>query len=213
MFTGLVQAVGTLAGLDRGSDGARLRVAHPPWDEPLEPGESVAVQGACLTVAETGGEHMVCDVLAETLERTNLADGPPGRRLNLERALRAGERLGGHIVQGHVDGLGRVRRVESLGRDWRLGVQGDDALLQGMILKGSVAVDGVSLTISRLTGDGFEVNVIPFTWQHTSLRDLRPGMRVNIETDMLGKYVRRCLGGHEAASRVDMDLLGRAGFL
>ena len=198
MFTGLVQRIGTLRRHSRPGGGAALSVAvNKPWDEPLDLGESIAVQGACLTVgAILANGGFSADVLAETLDRTAFRSLRDGARVNLERALRVGDRLGGHIVQGHVDAIGRVVAIRPREHDVVLRVAADAATLHGIVLKGSIAIDGVSLTVSALSDDGgwFEVNLIPTTLRETSLSDRAPGDAVNLETDVVGKYVERLLG-------------------
>lgn len=213
MFTGLIEKVGELVGLQRTSDGGRIAVHCAPWPDSLVPGESVAVQGACLTVVEVRGDGFVCDVLEETLRRTNLGAKRPGDRLNLERALRADGRLGGHLVTGHVDGTGSVAAVRNTGRDWEMDVACAPEVCEGIVIKGSIACDGVSLTVSRVSEAGFGVNIIPFTWKQTSLSSLRAGECVNLETDYVGKYVlqymRRTAQGR---SSVSIASLRNAGF-
>ncbi|MBN1670553.1 MAG: riboflavin synthase [Kiritimatiellae bacterium] len=214
MFTGLIRKVGRLGGLNRTAEGGVLRVAlDEPWDEPPAKGESVAVSGACLTVVESSRNGFVCDVLAETLDKTNLGGKTTGAPLNLERALRMGDRLGGHMVSGHVDGTGPLVARTDTGRDWVLEIGCGADLLPEIVRKGSIAVDGVSLTVAALKPHAFTVHIIPFTWQHTALHALKPGESVNIETDIIGKYVRRCLAGREEQPGVTLDDLRRAGFL
>jgi riboflavin synthase len=177
-------------------------------------GESIAVQGACLTVETAQSGQFTCAVLRETLDVTNLGRKHVGARLNLERALAAGARFGGHIVSGHVDGTGNVTRIEKTGNDWVLEVECDPSLLHATVLKGSIACDGVSLTVSALSGRAFQANIIPFTFHHTSLGDLTRGDRVNIETDIIGKYARsRPADGPHDTPRITEDILKRAGFL
>jgi len=214
MFTGLIERVGRLASMDRRGAGAVLRVTHDAWSEPLVEGESVAVQGACLTVVRVEPDAFECDALAETLDRTSLGRTQRGDRLNLERAMRATDRMGGHFVSGHVDGGGRLVERRESGHDWVLRIGCTPELGDGIVLKGSVACDGVSLTVSARADEAFEVSVIPFTWAHTSLSYLAPGDEVNIETDMLGKYVRRYTGAATSSGGcVTQADLERAGFL
>jgi riboflavin synthase len=213
MFTGLIERTGRLTAVRTGGAQAVIEVACAGWAQPLTVGESVAVHGACLTVVKTSAQGFACDVLAETLARTNLGAKRAGDRLNLERATRVGDTLGGHIVSGHVDGTGRVRTIGRDGKDRVLQVACGRALLAGMIPQGSVAVDGVSLTISRLNAEWFQVNIIPHTWSATALGDLRAGQSVNIETDMLGKYARQAAGAVCAArGTLSIDNLRDAGF-
>ena len=193
---------------------AVLAVEHEPWDEPPAVGESVCVHGACLTVVRAEMGRFWCDVLEETLRRTSLGGRPSGAPLNLERALRAGDRIGGHIVTGHVDGFGRVRRIAPAGPDRRLEIECSQELLRDIALKGSVACDGVSLTVTRLTDESFEVNLIPFTWSRTAFAQARTGDPVNVETDLLAKYVRRRLDSSgQTSSPVTEETLRRAGFV
>lgn len=214
MFTGLVQKRGSLLSLSRGAaGGAVVRVANDPWPgDPLAPGESVAVQGCCLTVAAVRPDGFEADVLDETLRATALGGLAPGAALNLERALRASDRLGGHLVQGHVDAVAALESVEPAGRDFRLRLRCEPAVARYIVYKGSVALDGVSLTVSAVPAPGvFEVNVIPVTWRETSLSERRPGDSLNLETDILARYVEAFLAA-PARKPVTMDLLRAAGF-
>ena len=181
MFTGLVRQVGTVESFD----GGRLVVETSLG---AELGDSVAIDGVCLTVVEDGGGRLAFDVVPETLARVK----PFGDRVNLEPALRAGEPLGGHYVQGHVDGVGGVERVEPEGEGARLVIAAPD-LARYLVEKGSVAVDGVSLTVAALTENGFEVALVPHTLAATTLSTLTPGDAVNLEADVLAKYVERLL--------------------
>ncbi len=193
MFTGIIQRVGVVEEvLHRGTHG-QLRIAGGVWEPPLVPGESIAVEGVCLTVTEDCDGVMVFDLLKETFDRTNLGGKSAGDRVNLERALRVGDALGGHFVTGHVDGTGQIRRVTPVGRDWIVEVECATDLVAQMVTKGSVALCGVSLTLVDILTDGFTVHLIPHTWENTSLSEASPGSAVNIETDMLGKYVQRML--------------------
>jgi riboflavin synthase len=212
MFTGLIQRVGSLSAIKPRRDGASLTVRHDAWDSPLAVGESVAVQGACLTVASCRPGEFTCDVLKETLARTNLGSKRDGAALNLERALRADERLGGHIVTGHIDGLGDVRSLARAGDDRVLEVGCGEDLLSGIVPKGSVSIDGVSLTIAELRAKSFTVHLIPHTWQNTSLSALKAGNSVNLENDILGKYVQRYLAKLQPRQGLTMDRLRAAGF-
>ncbi len=215
MFTGLVQRVGHLRRLIRGADGACIEIAVTPWDEPWRMGESLAVQGACLTVTAADSTGVTADVLAETLDCTALEHLRPGDPVNLERALRLGDRLGGHLVTGHVDGLGAVTGLRETGRDHVLRIRCGTQLARRIVYKGSIAVDGISLTVSDLCGpDAFEVHVIPTTWNETSLARRRTGDVVNLETDLLGKHVERLLALPAADARpVTLNTLEAAGFM
>lgn len=213
MFTGLVQQVGRLERISFQGDAGRLELSAR-FDAPLQIGESVAVNGACLTLVEQRGETLVFDVLRETFDKTALRDKVPGAPLNLERALRLGDPLGGHLVSGHVDGTGDVRRIEAPGRDKVLAVAAP-ALIAEIVPKGSIAIDGISLTVVDVVScDGtFSVHVIPHTWSQTALSALAPGARVNLETDLIGKYVRRqAANAVPGAPAVTWDKLRGAGF-
>ncbi|MDD4018641.1 MAG: riboflavin synthase [Kiritimatiellae bacterium] len=212
MFTGLVQKVGVLKRLSRNGDGWSLTLAHEPWPDALELGESVAVQGACLTVTSVGDGVFTADLLDETLRRTALREVGEGARVNLERALAVGDRLGGHVVSGHVDECGTLAEIEDRGRDvaWRVGCSA--GLARQTVMKGSVAIDGVSLTVSDLGDDWLEVNLIPHTLSSTSLGDRRVGDALNLEGDLLGKYVARLLG-KETRGGVTEQLLAENGFV
>ena len=198
MFTGIITAIGTVTAAARGPDGLSLVIAAPYAG--LEPGESVAVDGACLTVEALVAEGFRVHVIATSLERTAFGDYAAGRRVNLERALALGDRLGGHLVQGHVDGVGVVLQVGRRGDAWLvdLGVPADLARLA--IPLGSIAVDGVSLTVNaRPAPDVVQISLIPFTLEHTTLGERRAGDRVHLEGDMLGKYVAALVAPHLAA--------------
>lgn len=214
MFTGLIEQTGKLESMVPRSDGARLTIrADHAWTPPLELGESVAVQGACLTVTEADSIVFTCDVLKETLDRTVLRELKPGAVVNLERALRLGDRLGGHLVSGHVDGLGKLDGVRFEGDDRVLRVACDEALSRGVVEKGSVALDGISLTVTAVAERYFEVKVIPWTWAHTSLHVREGGDWMNIETDMIGKYVQRSLASGSGGSDLGWQQLADAGFM
>jgi riboflavin synthase len=188
MFTGLVQDLGTVTAVDAGREGVRLTVGT---ELELSEGDSIAVNGVCLTAAELANGGFRADVMHETLRRSSLARLAAGARVNLELPLRAADRLGGHFVQGHVDGLGTVRDVREDGFARVVTVETDPALLRYVVEKGSIAVDGVSLTVAGL-GDGwFSVSLIPETLERTILGGAQPGQPVNLEVDVLAKYVER----------------------
>ncbi len=190
MFTGLVQCVGVVRSAEAAAGGqaVRLAVAGPTWE--FVPGESIAVSGCCLTLAQSGHGTMQFDVVRETLNKTTLGDLKAGSKVNLERSLRLGDMLGGHIVQGHVDGTGTVERVQE-GADWRMWVRPGSQLMKYMIPKGSLCLDGVSLTLAEVDPAKGVVGValIPTTLEVTTLGTLRPGHRVNIEADSTVKTI------------------------
>ena len=193
MFTGLVEAVGQLVERKPTAGGSRLRIATSLAGE-LAPGDSVAVNGVCLTVVENREGRLAFDAVLETLDRTSLGALKEGARVNLERPLRAGGRLDGHIVQGHVDGTAALESVTPEGNGYRLRYRPAPELLRYIVEKGSICIDGISLTVAALGPDWFEVAIIPHTWEITNLRERQPGDRANIEVDVLAKYVERLLG-------------------
>ncbi len=193
MFTGIVETVGVIEAVELGDDLTRILVDAEPIGNGVEPGDSVSVNGGCLTVTSIRNGCLAFEVIRETMERTSLKDLKVGARVNLERAMRAGDRLDGHIVQGHVDGVGTVLRMIKNGNDVRLQIDCDPELADCVVEKGSIAVDGVSLTVAALLPSGFEVALIPHTLKVTTLCDRQPHDRVNLEVDVLGKYVKRYL--------------------
>lgn len=197
MFTGLVEDVGRLERCDRRSDAIVFSIASDIIaDETLALGDSVAVDGVCLTVTEFRRGHFQLLAGAETLRLTTLGTLRPGGKVNLERALKVGARLGGHIMQGHVDGMATMKTKRDLGANVEFTFEPPAALLRYIIAKGSIAIDGVSLTVNRLEGSCFGVALIPHTVSKTSLGLKSVGQPVNIEVDMIGKYVESLLGGH-----------------
>jgi len=193
MFTGIIEVVGSVAELSRRGDITALVIEAPGVTEGVRIGDSIAVNGCCLTVTVIDGSRLSFEAVKETLEKTSLGDLAAGSHVNLERALRAGGRLDGHIVQGHVDGTGRVRTLVREGDDVRLAVDCGPEIGDFLVEKGSVAIDGVSLTVVGVTDDGFDVALIPHTLKATTLGEREPGDRVNLEADVLGKYVKRYL--------------------
>lgn len=190
LFTGLVDDVGVVERVERTEVGRELRISSRYTG--LTSGESVAVNGACLTVRTSGPGWFVVAAVVTTLGRTTIGDWDAGRRVNLERAMRLGDRLGGHLVQGHVDDVGVVERVERISDAILVDVRLPDELVPLMVLHGSVTIDGVSLTVNALPEPGIvQLSLIEFTWRHTALGDLAAGDRVHVEADMLGKYVRQ----------------------
>ena len=193
MFTGIVEAVAEVVAIEPRGAGARLVVAAPAIAAEARVGDSIAVNGCCLTVAERAGGRIAFDAVRETLERSALGALRAGRRVNLERALRADGRLDGHIVQGHVDETGRVRALRRAASDTLLSIATTATFTDWLVEKGSVAVDGVALTVVGLEASGFDVALIPHTLAVTTLGELEPGSPVNLEADVLGKYVRSYL--------------------
>lgn len=193
MFTGIIVATGRVAALEPRGEITRLVLEAPDVIEGVEVGDSIAVSGTCLTVVAVEGDRISFDCVQETLDRTSLGDKQVGSRVNLELGLRAGGRLDGHIVQGHVDGTGTVRAFERQGDDVRLYVDCGPEVTDFLVNKGSVAIDGVSLTVVSANETGFDVALIPYTLEVTTLGELQPGDRVNLEADVLGKYVKHYL--------------------
>ena len=193
MFTGLVREIGTVVSLNGGESGVRLELEAPRTAGGAALGDSVAIDGVCLTVVAVAGDRLAFDAVPETLARTSLGSLAAGAQVNLEPALRAGDALGGHYVQGHVDGVGTVRSVESEGDGKRIWFDMPADLLRYVVVKGSIAVQGTSLTVAALDGRGFAVALIPHTLAATTLGTVEPGQRVNLEADVLAKYVERLL--------------------
>jgi riboflavin synthase len=218
MFTGIIQAVGSIASLQqRGGD---LRIGIATGKLPLEDvalGDSIAVSGVCLTVVELAGSRFFADVSGETLRRTSLGGLGAGDAVNLEKALTLATRLGGHLVSGHVDGVGSVisRRQDS--RSVQFSIQAPDELARYIAVKGSICVDGVSLTVNAVSGASFELNIVPHTLEETTLADFRAGRQVNLEVDLIARYLERLLLGDaaaqpEAGSGLTRELLESCGF-
>jgi len=197
MFTGLVQDRGRVEAVDTTADGVRLRMRSALASE-LGEGDSVAVEGVCLTATAVDRAGFAADVMSETLRRSTLGDLRAGSSANLELPLRAGDRLGGHVVQGHVDGIGEIGDVTQEGFSRRLSVQAPAELLRYVVEKGSIAVAGVSLTVAEVSDEGFAVALIPETLERTTLGDLEGGERVNLEVDVLAKHVEKLLEGARA---------------
>jgi riboflavin synthase len=219
MFTGIVRHIGSLVSAQPGPAGKAMTIDLGPLVDGLSLGDSVAVNGVCLTASAITGTRVQFDVMAQTLRTTTLGDLAAGAKVNLERALVMGATLDGHLVQGHVDGLATLREIDQGdGRQWTLTFAGDDALAALMVPKGSVAIDGVSLTLVDVRDGRFSVSLIPTTREETTLGALAVGARVNIETDVIGKYVRKTLeamlaeGVTPAGSSLTLDKLRDAGF-
>ncbi len=193
MFTGLIESLGQVTDIAPGpAQSLRLHVSTDLAPE-LTAGDSLAVNGVCLTVVSHSSNGVYADISPETARVTTLGDLGVGSLVNLERPLRADARVGGHFVQGHVDGTGRIEALAQEGDSYRLTVRIPAELIPLIVHKGSIAVDGISLTVASVDGDRFDVQIIPFTWRHTNLHAARTGAAVNIECDILGKYVARAL--------------------
>ena len=212
MFTGLIQEVGEVAGVRPRANGRDLVVRAPGMASDLTIGESVAANGVCLTVEACDGSTFSAHAGEETLARSTLSGARVGWRLNLERALLPGQRLGGHFVQGHVDGMGAVKAVRASGTTTWLEIDAPPELSRYTAPKGSIAIDGISLTIVECRGATFSVAIIPHTLAETNLGERRPGDRVNLETDVLAKYVERLLAAREDRPGLTEDFLREHGF-
>ncbi|MEK6289695.1 MAG: riboflavin synthase [Acidobacteriota bacterium] len=206
MFTGLIVEVGRVRRIQRRADGAFLMIEARQVLEGTRIGDSISINGVDLTVIELGADFFSADVSIETLKRSTLGGLHAGSRVNLERALAAGERLGGHMVQGHVDGTAELISVTPEGNAYRMRFKFARELGRYIAMKGSITVDGISLTVAGLGDDWFEVAIIPHTWRETSLRDLKRGDLVNIEVDVLAKYVERLMLYREAPATADSKL-------
>ncbi len=215
MFTGLIEDLGTLREIHTGANQARLTVATGLPMTELALGESIAVNGVCLTVTSFGDGAFSAEVSPETMACTTLGNLARGARVNLERALRLSDRLGGHLVTGHIDGQGRIVERRKDGNAWRFKFQTDAAVSAFLVAKGSVTIDGISLTVNEVAQDTFSLAIIPLTLSKTTLQDRNVGDTVNVETDLIGKYVARFLqdGSNAKPQGVTMDLLAKNGFL
>lgn len=220
MFTGIIETTGTLTSMTPGAEGDYRLVLHT-GDLDLSDvriGDSIAVNGACLTATELHPNGFSADVSVETLEHTTLGDLRPGATLNLEKALTPASRLGGHLVSGHVDGVGEVAELRPEARSWHVEVKAPDELARYIAHKGSITVDGISLTVNEVTGARFALNIVPHTREVTSMADWQPGTRVNLEVDIIARYLERLLLGDKAAQPdagegISMAFLAEHGFL
>lgn len=215
MFTGIVRHVGSVKSVRPSGGGSRLAIDLGPLAEGLRQGDSVAVNGACLTATDLQGAAAEFDVISETLSHTTLGTLRPGAKVNLERALAAGDTLDGHLVQGHIDGTAAVRTIKHDGQ-WTIEFSAQAELLGQMVSKGSVTIDGVSLTLANVSTDRFSVALIPTTLADTTLANLTAGVKVNVETDVIGKYVLRYLqqiASGQAGGGLSLEALRQAGFM
>jgi riboflavin synthase len=206
MFTGIIQARGTVESIDMRGGDARLRVALGELGgKGFAAGESIAVNGVCLTAIEPADTHLVADVSRETLDRTTLGALASGERVNLEPALAAGDRLGGHMVSGHVDGTGMLVEKRQDARSWRFVFEAPRELARYIARKGSICVDGISLTVNGVDGVRFDVNIVPHTFEMTNLGTLDAGDRVNLEVDVVARYLERLLNAGDSNSSGGQD--------
>jgi riboflavin synthase len=200
VFTGIIEHVGTIESLSSGRSGGRITIHAPSVAPSLAVSNSIAVNGCCLTVASLDKERFSADLSGETLAKTAFSTLKSGARVNLEQPLTAGKEFGGHFVLGHVDGIGRVTHLTAESDNWWFGVQVPEDFARYIVPKGSITIDGISLTVARWHNRIAEVAVIPYTYEHTNLRDRKPGDAVNLEGDILGKYVERYLEARATAT-------------
>lgn len=208
MFTGLIEEVGTISRITRGSGIADIVIEATNITDDLAIGDSVAVNGACLTATAVESGSFTAQAVVETLQRTTLGGLKPGTAVNLERALRLGDRLGGHIVQGHVDGTGIVSSIRSTASYTLISVSHDASLGRHIVEKGSITVDGISLTVTFARNGEFGISVIPHTIEETNLSMMRVGDRVNLETDVIAKYVEKLTGSSDSLTMNDLKNMG-----
>ncbi len=194
MFTGIIEEVGTVVEVFDSGEFRRIRVQAQTVLDDMISGSSIATNGVCITAREVDRDSFTADLSRETLDRTTLKHAVGGFHVNLERSMRADSRFGGHIVQGHVDGVGAIRRFDRRGDDWILEVAYDPAWESRLVWKGSIAVDGISLTVAALAKETFSIAIIPHTLENTNLQDASPGDEVNLEFDVLAKYVEKLVG-------------------
>lgn len=214
MFTGIIEEIGTVRRIERGAKGARLTIGAETVLEGTKIGDSIATNGVCLTVTGMTADSFAADVMAETLRRSGLGALQSGAPVNLERAMPADGRFGGHIVSGHIDGTGTVAALRREDNAVWVTVHAAPSLLRYIVEKGSIAIDGVSLTVAAVDTDGFSVSIIPHTGAQTILLGKKPGDTVNLECDVIGKYVEKLLGPHQEkpGSGITMDFLAQNGF-
>jgi riboflavin synthase len=210
MFTGIIEHTGTIEALDLEDESGRVTIHAPSVAPSLAVSNSIAVNGCCLTVVALHDYRLSADLSGETIRKTSFGakggEMKNGARVNLEQPLTAGKEFGGHFVLGHVDTIGRVTHLTPEGENWWLGVQVPAEFTRYVVPKGSISIDGISLTVARWRNNIAEVAVIPYTYEHTNIRDRKPGDAVNLEGDVLGKYVERYLQQHNFAARVDSQL-------
>lgn len=215
MFTGIIEHMGTVESLKTNAEGGRLTIHAPAVAGKLAVSNSIAVDGCCLTVVALDNERFSTDLSGETLRKTSIGEWKAGTRVNLEQPLTAGKEFGGHFVLGHVDTVGRVVRIEPEGENWWFGVEVPESFARYIVPQGSISIDGISLTVARWNGRVAEVAIIPYTWEHSNINSKKIGDAVNLEGDVLGKYVERYLEARSAAkpaSSLAIDHLVQQGF-
>ena len=213
MFTGIIEGKGEISDISSGDKGFLISISSDFNMSADKIGDSVAVNGICLTASSIHDNNFTAHVSEETLSRTSLAHLKKGDEVNLERALKVGDRFGGHIVSGHIDGTGSLITKEQRGNSIYMEVGAGKEIMRYIIEKGSVAIDGISLTVNKVMSESFSLNIVPHTLEVTTLDTRRSGDTVNIETDIIGKYIEKLSGKNEHNSKVDMDLLAKCGFV
>ena len=214
MFSGIVEVLGDVRSMASGDSGARISIEAGALVEGVKLGDSIAINGACMTVVAFGNSMFEADISPESLRMTNLGDLKAGDKVNLEKALALGDRLGGHMVTGHIDGMGKIRDRKADGDSIWLTVEAPPDVMRYLVFKGSIAVDGISLTVATCDEDSFSIAIIPHTSEHTTLTAKRDGAVVNLEADLIGKYVEKLLLPHAQARAggVSMDKLKEHGY-
>jgi riboflavin synthase len=215
VFTGIIEHIGTVNSVKLLRNGGRLTVHAPTVAPHLAVSNSIAVNGCCLTVVSLDAERFSADLSAETVQKTSIAEWKPGTRVNLEQPMTAGKAFGGHFVLGHIDTIGRVTRLDPEGENWWYGIEVPESFAKYIVPKGSIAIDGISLTVAAWNGRVAETAIIPFTYEHTNIRAKKISDEVNLEGDILGKYVERYLearGADKPASNLSIEQLIEQGF-
>ena len=212
MFTGIIEHLGTIDSLQLHADGGRLTIHAPSVTPHLAVANSIAVNGCCLTVVTMGDERFSADLSGETIRKTSFGELRPGMRINLEQPMTAGKEFGGHFVLGHVDTIGRVTRLEPEGENWWYGVEVPESFARYIVPQGSIAIDGISLTIAALEGEVLSVAIIPHTYRNTTLGGYRPGARVNLECDILAKHVEKLLRKLDVKQPLTVEKLRENGY-
>lgn len=215
MFTGIIEELGTVRSLERGSDSCQIFIMAQKVLEDVKLGDSIAINGVCLTVTSFDREHFSADMMAETLAKTNLKDLSPGQKINLERAARLGDRMGGHLVQGHIDGVGTMVEQQKVGIAKIIRIKAPPEIMDYLVSKGSVAIDGISLTVIDVLSDSFTVSIIPHTAKMTTLGFKKTGDSVNLEADIIGRYVEKLLNKSRGKNPAPLspEFLAEHGFL
>lgn len=216
MFTGIIEHTGKVESLKQNAEGGRLTILAPSVAPKLAIANSIAVNGCCLTVVELDAERFAADLSGETIRKTSIGEWREGLEVNLEQPMTAGKEFGGHFVLGHVDTIGRVTRLEPEGENWWYGVEVPESFAKSVVPQGSIAIDGISLTVARWNGRVAEIAVIPYTYEHTNVRGKKRGDAVNLEGDVLGKYVERYMearsGAKAAGAGITIGQLVEQGF-